>query len=78
MKDIVDRPITGAVAKINAAFGQGIRNGHIFLDDVQCTSYEQRLFDCRHAGFEVNNCFHRQDAGVVCIAGECLRFASIP
>ena len=58
----------GAVARTNAAFGEG--SGPIFLDDVRCNGYEQRLVDCRSAALEVNNCFHPDDAGVVCVAGE--------
>ena len=47
-------------------FGQGI--GPILLDDVNCNGEEQKLFDCVHAGIEVGNCDHSQDAGVVCLA----------
>ncbi|KAM4034393.1 scavenger receptor cysteine-rich domain-containing protein DMBT1-like [Anomaloglossus baeobatrachus] len=48
----------------SAAFGQG--QGQIVLDDVQCTGNEQRVWDCQHQPYTVNNCGHNEDAGVVC------------
>ncbi|XP_030844631.1 scavenger receptor cysteine-rich protein isoform X3 [Strongylocentrotus purpuratus] len=50
----------------SAQFGQG--TGPIQLDDVGCTGAEQTIFDCAHPPFGVHNCFHSEDAGVVCIA----------
>ncbi|XP_071485279.1 scavenger receptor cysteine-rich domain-containing protein DMBT1-like [Diadema antillarum] len=47
-----------------ASFGQG--EGRIVLDNVQCQGSEERLVDCPHNGFFQHNCFHREDAGVVC------------
>ena len=57
----------GAIARVNAAFGQG--SGPIFLDDMKCSGLEYRLFDCLHSGLEVSNCDHSRDAGVECIEG---------
>ena len=59
--------IIGAIPRLNAAFGVG--NGPILLDDVRCTGLENRLLDCVHGGYEVNNCVHSRDAGVVCTEG---------
>ena len=56
------------MAKTNAAFGQG--NGLILLDDVRCNGLEYRLLECVHAGLEVHNCRHSQNAGVVCVPGK--------
>ncbi len=52
----------------NAEFGQGV--GTILLDDVKCNGLEYRLFDCAHAGLDISNCDHHQDAGVVCVEGK--------
>ena len=58
----------GATPRTNAFFGQG--SGPILLDDVMCNGLENRLIDCTHRGFEVDNCVHSQDAGVTCLAGK--------
>ena len=57
----------GAIARVNAAFGEGF--GPILLDDVQCNGLEHRLLECSNNGLEVTNCNHQRDAGVVCIIG---------
>ena len=54
----------GAVALSEAAFGVGF--GPIFLDEVGCTGNEARLLECSHEGVLNHNCFHFEDAGVVC------------
>ena len=35
------------------------------MDNVECNGDEQRLADCRH--LDNHNCFHGEDAGVVCL-----------
>ena len=47
-----------------AAFGQG--TGPIWLDDVQCVGDEIAISECYHTAWEVHNCGHYRDAGVVC------------
>ncbi len=59
----------GAVARVNAAFGQGSTSSPIFLDSVRCNGLEIRLLDCQNRGLEVHSCTHSQDAGVSCIPG---------
>ena len=60
--------ISGATARLNAAFGQG--TAPILLDDVRCRGLEYRLIECSNRGIEVEDCNHNQDAGVRCVAGE--------
>ena len=47
-----------------ATFGQG--TGPIWLDNVQCVGDEVAISDCYHTGWELHNCRHDSDAGVVC------------
>ncbi|XP_065913209.1 scavenger receptor cysteine-rich domain-containing group B protein-like isoform X2 [Dysidea avara] len=49
-----------------ATFGQG--TGQIWLDNLLCTGFENHLFDCNHNGFGSHDCFHSEDAGLVCDA----------
>lgn len=58
---------TDAIARVNAAFGQG--TGPILLHNVACRGLETELFDCPFAGIEASSCRHSQDAGVTCRAG---------
>ena len=49
-------------------FGPG--TGPIFVDDVSCEGNETKLDDCPHDdGGSKRNCYHLQDAGVVCPEG---------
>ncbi|CAH1803155.1 unnamed protein product, partial [Owenia fusiformis] len=43
--------------------------GSIWLDDMNCAGMEGTLFQCRHAGWGVHNCGHREDVGVSCNGG---------
>ncbi len=44
------------------------------LDDVRCSGMERRLLDCSSRGFEVHDCNHFEDVGVICMPG---RFVTI-
>uniref|UniRef100_A0A3B3ZDL6 SRCR domain-containing protein n=1 Tax=Periophthalmus magnuspinnatus TaxID=409849 RepID=A0A3B3ZDL6_9GOBI len=47
-----------------AHFGEG--SGLIWLDDVSCSGNESSLTQCGHREFGSNNCYHSEDAGVIC------------
>eukprot|EP00731_Ephydatia_muelleri_P001646 Em0001g1646a len=51
-------------ASTNAEFGQG--TGTIWMSDVTCAGSEPSLDQCLFNGWGINNCVHRDDAGVVC------------
>ena len=63
-------PHAGAIAHMQAAFGQG--TGPIHMDNVACSGTEQRLVDCRHTAGIHHNCFHAEDAGVTCLRSKKL------
>lgn len=47
-----------------AHFGQG--SGPIWIDELECSSSATSILECRHRGWGVHNCQHREDAGVQC------------
>ncbi|XP_076137901.1 uncharacterized protein LOC143121426 [Alosa pseudoharengus] len=46
-------------------FGRG--SGPIWMDDVSCTGAEQTLQRCSFRGCGIHNCWHSEDAGVICL-----------
>ncbi|XP_021271780.1 scavenger receptor cysteine-rich domain-containing group B protein [Numida meleagris] len=47
-----------------ARYGPG--TGYIFLDNLKCKGSEPSLLRCSHIRWDVHNCDHSEDAGVVC------------
>ncbi|XP_025112202.1 deleted in malignant brain tumors 1 protein-like isoform X2 [Pomacea canaliculata] len=57
-------PRAGAVAVSNARYGRG--SGPIWLDDTQCVGNEASILQCRAKPIGSHNCYHSEDAGVIC------------
>ena len=38
----------------------------IWLDELTCTGEERELGECQRAGWGVNDCGHKEDAGCIC------------
>jgi len=55
---------TGGTAHSSAHFGEG--TGQIWLDNVQCTTYDTSLATCNANAWGDENCGHYEDAGVSC------------
>ena len=53
-----------------AHFGMGSQS--ILLDNVRCEGNESNLLECRRNDVGVNNCDHREDAGVICECNICV------
>ena len=49
-----------------AKYGQG--SGTTWMDDVSCQGHEASLLHCAHRGWGSENCVHREDASVECLA----------
>ncbi|NWR81860.1 C163A protein, partial [Centropus unirufus] len=58
-----------------AHFGRG--HDPIWLDEVNCTGSEDALVNCPASAWGRSNCFHREDAGVIC-SGNRVRGARGP
>ncbi|KAM4702927.1 neurotrypsin-like [Rhinophrynus dorsalis] len=53
-----------AKARTMAYFGEG--QGPIHLDNVECSGSENTLSECRKQDSGIHNCWHSEDAGVIC------------
>ena len=58
-----------AFAVGSARFGAG--SGRIWLDDVYCSGSESSVADCKHRGWGVGDCDHKEDASVICSSKLC-------
>ncbi|KAM4636906.1 neurotrypsin-like [Discoglossus pictus] len=53
-----------AKARTMAYFGEG--QGPIHMDNVDCSGIENTLAECRKQDSGIHNCWHSEDAGVIC------------
>ncbi|NXJ57671.1 DMBT1 protein, partial [Spizaetus tyrannus] len=80
--DLVDATVVcrqlGCGTALSATRGAHFGRGHdpIWLDEVNCTGTEDTLFDCRANAWGDNNCFHGEDAGVICSEGDQVRLVN--
>ena len=64
-----------AYALHGAVFGQG--SSVIWLDDIYCRGFEDRLIECRHPPLGIHNCGHHQHVGVSCAPGKSLKYKAV-
>ena len=53
-----------SATRVEAYYGEG--SGPILLDEVHCTGDESYIWNCRHDGWNVEDCSHNEDVGVDC------------
>ncbi|XP_030839512.1 neurotrypsin-like [Strongylocentrotus purpuratus] len=53
------------VSSAMVSFGEG--TGNIILDNVGCEGSETHIAQCTHGSYEIHNCEHSEDVGVICI-----------
>ncbi|NXE57188.1 C163A protein, partial [Casuarius casuarius] len=49
----------------------------IWLDETKCTGFETTLSECKAKPWGINNCYHGEDAGVVCSGSAVSSFAPV-
>jgi hypothetical protein len=54
------------LAAFNGGREKNTRSGHIWMDDVGCSSSESQLNSCRFDGWGSHDCGHDEDVGVCC------------
>ena len=59
-----------------AYFGRG--SGPIWLDNLDCSSEANSIIACRHNGWGLHNCKHKEDAGVCCYQAQAPKPLSLP
>ena len=50
-----------------SSFGEG--SGPIWMDEIDCSESDTELQECRFRGWGSHNCFHHEDASVICERG---------
>ena len=54
----------GGITAARGVYGKG--TGLVWLSDINCAGDEISLLECQHSGFGQNDCYHTEDAGVMC------------
>ncbi|CAL8241945.1 unnamed protein product [Gadus morhua 'NCC'] len=66
----------GAVSAVaGGTFGEG--TGQIWLDQTKCVGTENSLSNCSYNGWGLMDCSHKDDAGVICVAGRYRNYSTI-
>ncbi|XP_023564346.1 antigen WC1.1-like [Octodon degus] len=61
-------------ATVSSHFGQG--SGDIWLDELNCTGEETHVWKCSSQSWGQHDCWHKEDAGIICSEFLALRVVS--
>ncbi|XP_030421453.1 deleted in malignant brain tumors 1 protein-like isoform X3 [Gopherus evgoodei] len=62
------------LSNLSGHYGEG--SGKIWLDDLNCSGNESKLWECSSRGWDQHNCHHYEDAGILCSGSQQVRLVN--
>ncbi|KAM7167499.1 scavenger receptor cysteine-rich domain-containing protein DMBT1-like isoform 4-T4 [Macrochelys suwanniensis] len=62
------------LSNLSGHYGEG--SGKIWLDDLNCSGNESKLWECPSRGWDQHNCHHYEDVGILCSGSQQVRLVN--